>query len=99
MSNTIQSIGIIIAALSALYAGYNKVLAKSSIKQATATPNGCLILSIGLVIIGLNMSINQTSTEDTIGGLIFTIAGVALAIPAKMWQKEVLNKLKKANKL
>lgn len=96
MSNTIQSIGIIIAALSALYAGYNKVLAKSSIKQATATPNGCLILSIGLVIIGLNMSINQTNTEDTIGGLIFTIAGVALAIPAKMWQRETLNKLKKS---
>lgn len=92
MSNTIQSIGIIIASLSALYAGYNKVLAKSSIKQATATPNGCLILSIGLVIIGLNMSINQTSTEDTIGGLIFTIAGVALAISAKMWQREVLKK-------
>lgn len=92
MSNTIQSIGIIIAALSALYAGYNKVLAKSSIKQATATPNGCLILSIGLVIIGLNMSISQTSTEDTIGGLIFTIAGVALAISAKMWQREVLKK-------
>ena len=99
MSNIIQSIGIIIVALSVLYTGYNKVLAKSSIKQATATPNGCLILSIGLVIIGLNMSINQTSTEDTIGGLIFTIAGVALAISPKMWQREVLNKLKKANKL
>ena len=96
MSNIIQTIGIIIVALSALYTAYNKVLAKSSIKQATATPNGCLILSIGLVIIGLNMSINQTSTEDTIDGLIFTIAGVALAISAKMWQREVLNKLKKS---
>ena len=99
MSNIIQTIGIIIAALSALYTGYNKVLAKSSIKQATATPNGCLILSIGLVIIGLNMITNQASTEDTIGGLIFTIAGVALAIPAKMWKREVLSELKKANKL
>lgn len=99
MSNIIQTIGIIIVALSVLYTSYNKVLAKSSVKQATATPNGCLILSIGLVIIGLNMSINQTSTEDTIGGLIFTITGVALAISAKMWQKDVLNKLKKANKL
>ena len=99
MSNIIQTIGIIIVALSALYTSYNKVLAKSSIKQATATPNGCLILSIGLVIIGLNMITNRASTEDTFGGLIFTIAGVALAISAKMWQREVLNKLKKANKL
>lgn len=99
MSNIIQSIGIIIAALSVLDTGYNKVLAKSSIKQATATPNGCLILSIGLVIIGLNMITNRASTEDAFGGLIFTIAGVALAISAKMWQREVLNKLKKTNKL
>ena len=92
MSNIIQAIGILIAAFSVLYTGYNKVLAKSSIKQTTATPNGCLILSIGLVIIGLNMSINQTSTEDTFSGLIFTIAGVALAISAKMWRTNVLRK-------
>lgn len=93
MSNIIQAIGIIIAALSVLYTAYNKVLAKNSIKQATATPNGILILSIGLVIIGLSLIINQASTENTIGGIVFAIAGIALAISATMWRKNVLNQI------
>ena len=99
MSNIIQAIGMIVAAFSVIYTAYNKVLTKSSIKQATAIPNGILILNIGLVIIGLNLIINQTSTEDTIGGIVFAIAGVALAISATMWRKDVINKLKKSNKI
>lgn len=94
MSNIIQAIGIIVSALSVLYTAYNKVLAKNSIKQATAKPNGILILSIGLVIIGLSLIINQASTEDTIGGIAFTIAGVALEISATTWRKDVLSELK-----
>lgn len=90
MSNIIQAIGMIVAAFSVIYTAYNKVLAKSSIKQATAIPNGILILNIGLVIIGLNLIINQASTEDTIGGIVFAIGGVALAISATMWRKDVL---------
>ena len=90
MSNIIQAIGMIVAAFSVLYTVYNKVLAKKSIKQATATPNGILILSVGFVIIGLNLIINQTNTEDTIGGIVFAIGGVALAISATMWRKEIL---------
>ena len=90
MSNIIQVIGMIIAAFSVVYTAYNKVLAKSSIKQATATPNGIFILNIGLVIIGLSLIINQASTEDTIGGIVFAIGGVALAISATMWRKDVL---------
>ena len=92
MSNIIQAIGILIATFSVLYTTYNKVLAKSSIKQATATPTGALILSIGLVIIGFNLIISQNTTKDTIGGIVFVIAGVALAIPAKMWRMDVLKK-------
>lgn len=99
MSNIIQAIGIIIASFSVVYTAYDKILTKSSIKQATATPNGILILSIGFVIIGLNLIINQASTEDTIGGIVFAIGGVALAISATMWRKEVINKLKESNKL
>ena len=99
MSNIIQAIGMIVAAFSVIYAAYNKVLTKNSIKQATATPNGILILSIGLVIIGLSLIINQASTESTIGGIAFAIAGVALAISAKMWRNDVLNQIKsKKNK-
>ena len=90
MSNIIQVIGMIIAAFSVVYTAYNKVLAKSSIKQATATPNGIFILNIGLVIIGLSLIINQASTEDTIGGIVLAIGGVALAISATMWKKDVL---------
>lgn len=93
MSNIIQSIGMIVAALSVVYTAYNKVLTKSSIKQATAIPNGILILNIGLIIIGLNLIINQASTEDTIGGIVFAIGGVALAISATMWRKDVLNQI------
>ena len=89
MSNIIQAIGMIVAAFSVIYTAYNKVLTKSSIKQATAIPNGILILNIGLVIIGLNLIINQYSTEDTIGGIIFA-GGVALAISATIWRKDVL---------
>ena len=92
MSNIIQAIGIFTAASSVLYTAYNKVLAKSSIKQATATPTSALILSIGLVIIGFNLIISQNTTKDTIGGIVFVIAGVALAIPAKMWRMDVLKK-------
>ena len=99
MSNIIQAIGMIVAAFSVIYTAYNKVLTKSSIKQATAIPNGILILNIGLVIIGLNLIINQVSTEDTIGGIVFAIGGVALAISATMWRKDVLNQIKsKRNK-
>lgn len=99
MSNIIQAIGIIVAALSVLYTTYNKVLAKNSIKQATATPNGILILSIGFIIIGLNLIINQASTEDTIGGIVFTIAGIALSISTIMWRKDIINQIKsKRNK-
>lgn len=90
MSNIIQAIGMIVAAFSVIYTAYNKVLTKSSIKQATATPNGIRILSIGFVIIGLNLIINQASTEDTIGGIVFAIGGVALAISATMWRKNIL---------
>ena len=90
MSNIIQAIGIIIAAFSVVYTAYNKVLTKSSIKQATAIPNGILILSIGFIIIGLNLIINQSSTEDTIGGIVFAIGGVALAISSTMWRKDIL---------
>ena len=90
---------MIVAAFSVIYAAYNKVLTKNSIKQATATPNGILILSIGLVIIGLSLIINQASTESTIGGIAFAIAGVALAISAKMWRNDVINQIKsKKNK-
>ena len=99
MSNIIQTIGMIVAALSVLYTAYNKVLEKNSTKQAKATPNGILILSIGLVIIGLSLIINQANTENTIGGIVFDIAGVALAISATMWRKDVINKLKKSNKI
>lgn len=99
MSNIIQAIGMIVAAFSVIYAAYNKVLTKNFIKQATATPNGILILSIGFIIIGLSLIINQASTEDTIGGIVFAIAGVALAISATMWRKDVINKLKKSNKI
>lgn len=99
MSNIIQAIGIIIAAFSVVYTTYNKVLTKISIKQTTATPNGILILSIGFVIIGLNLTINQASTENTIVGIVFAIAGVALAISTIMWRKDVLNQIKsKRNK-
>ena len=90
MSNIIQVIGMIVAASGAIYTAYNKMLSQSSIKQATATPNGIFILSIGLVIIGLSLIINQASTEDTIGGIVFAIGGVALAISATMWKKDVL---------
>lgn len=92
MSNIIQAIGILTAASSVLYTAYSKVLAKSSIKQATATPTGALILSIGLVIIGFNLIISQNTTKDTIGGIVFAIAGIALAISAKMWRTDVLKK-------
>lgn len=99
MSNIIQAIGMSVAALSVLYTAYNKVLAKSSIKQATAIPNGIFILNIGIVIIGLSLIINQASTKSTIGGIAFAIAGVALAISATMWRKDVLNQIKsKRNK-
>lgn len=99
MSNIIQAIGIIVAALSVLYTAYNKILTKSSIKQATATPNGILILNIGIVIIGLSLIINQASTKSTIGGIAFAIAGVILAISANMWRNDVLNQIKsKKNK-
>ena len=99
MSNIIQAIGMIVAAFSVVYTTYNKVLAKSSIKQAKATPNGILILSIGFIIIGLNLILNQASTENTIGGIVFAIAGIALAISATMWRKDVLNQIKsKRNK-
>ena len=99
MSNIIQAIGIIVATLSVLYTVYNKILTKNAIKQATATPNGIFILSISLVIIGLSLIINQASTKSTIGGIAFAIAGVALAISATMWRKDVLNQIKsKRNK-
>lgn len=45
---------------------------------------GIFIINIGIVIIGLSLIINQASTEDTIGGIVFAIAGVALAISATM---------------
>lgn len=90
---------MIIAAFSVVYTAYNKVLAKSSIKQATATPNGIFILNIGIVIIGLSLIINQASTESTIGGIAFAIAGVALAISATKWRNDVINKLKKSNEI
>lgn len=90
MSNIIQVIGMIIAAFSVVYTAYNKVLAKSSIKQATATPNGILILSISLVIIGLSLIINQASTESTIGGIVFAVTGAALTTSATMWRKDIL---------
>ena len=99
MSNIIQAIGMIVAAFSVIYTAYNKVLTKNSIKQATATPNGIFILNIGIVIIGLSLIINQDSTESTIGGIAFAIAGVALAISATKWRKDVINKLKKSNKI
>ena len=90
MSNIIQAIGMIVAAFSVVYTAYNKVLTKNAIKQSTATPNGILILNIGLVIIGLSLIINQASTKSTIGGIAFAIGGVALAISATMWKKDVL---------
>lgn len=92
MSNAIQVIGMIVAVFSVLYTTYNKVLAKSSIKQATATPTGALILSIGIVIIGFSLIISQTTTKNTIDGIVFVITGVALAISAKMWRTNVLRK-------
>ena len=98
MSNIIQAIGMIVAAFSVIYTAYNKVLTKNSIKQATATPNGIFILNTGIVIIGLSLIINQASTKSTIGGIAFAIAGVALAISATKWRKDVINKLKKSNK-
>lgn len=98
MSNIIQAIGMIVAAFSVIYTAYNKVLAKNSIKQATAIPNGILILNIGIVIIGLSLIINQASTKDTIGGIAFAIAGVALAISATTWRKDVLNQIKSKRK-
>lgn len=90
MSNIIQAIGMIVAASGTIYTAYNKMLSKSSIKQTTATPNSIFILSIGLVIIGLNLIINQASTEDTIGGIVFAIAGIALTTSATMWKKDAL---------
>ena len=92
MSNIIQAIGILTAAFSVLYTSYNKVLAKSSIKQATATPTGALILSIGIVIIGFSLIISQTTTKDIVAGIVFVITGVALAISAKMWRTDILKK-------
>lgn len=89
MSNIIQAIGMIIAAFSVIYTAYNKVLTKNSIKQAKATPNGILILSIGLVIIGLSLITNQANTENTIGGIVFAIAGIALTISVTMWRKDI----------
>ena len=93
MSNIIQAIGLIVAAFSIIYAIYNKFLTKSSIKQATAIPNGILILDIGIVIIGLSLIINQASTKSTIGGIALVIAGVLLAISATTWRKDVLNQV------
>lgn len=80
---------MIIAAFSVIYTAYNKVLTKNSIKQAKATPNGILILSIGLVIIGLSLITNQANTENTIGGIVFAIAGIALTISVTMWRKDI----------
>lgn len=69
--------------------GFTKLL----IKQATAIPNGIFILNIGIVIIGLSLIINQASTKSTIDGIAFAIAGVALAISATTWRKDVLNQI------
>ena len=99
MSNIIQAIGLIVAAFSIIYAIYNKFLTKSSIKQATAIPNGILILDIGIVIIGLSLIINQASTKSTIGGIALAIAWVLLATSATTWRKDVLSELKKSNKI
>lgn len=93
MSNIIQAIGLIVAAFSVIYTAYNKVLTKNSIKQATAIPNGIFIINIGIVIIGLSLIINQASTKSTIGGIVFAITGVALAISATKWRKDVLNQV------
>lgn len=93
MSNIIQAIGLIVAAFSVIYTAYNKVLTKNSIKQATAIPNGIFIINIGIVIIGLSLIINQASTKSTIGGIAFAITGVALAISATKWRKDVLNQV------
>lgn len=98
MSNIIQAIGLIVAAFSVIYTVYNKVLTKSSIKQATAIPNGIFILDIGIVIIGLSLIINQASTKSTIGGIALAIAGVALAISATTWRKDVLNQINSERK-
>lgn len=99
MSNIIQTIGLIVATFSVIYAVYNKVLTKNSIKQATAIPNGIFILDIGIVIIGLSLIINQASTKSTIGGIALAIAGVLLAISATTWRKDVINQIKsKKNK-
>lgn len=93
MSNIIQAIGLIVAAFSVIYTAYNKVLTKNSIKQATAIPNGIFIINIGIVIIGLSLIINQASTKSTIGGIAFAITGVALAISATKWRKDILNQV------
>lgn len=98
MSNIIQAIGLIVAAFSVIYTVYNKVLTKSSIKQATAIPNGIFILNISIVIIGLSLIIKQASTKSTIGGIASAIAGVALAISATTWRKDVLNQINSERK-
>ena len=99
MSNIIQAIGLIVAAFSVIYTAYNKFLTQNAIKQATAIPNGILILDIGIVIIGLSLIINQARTKSTIGGIALAIAGVLLATSATTWRKDVLNQIKsKKNK-
>ena len=99
MSNIIQAIGLIVAASGAIYTAYNKILSQSSIKQATAIPNGTFILDIGIVIIGISLIIDQASTKSTIGGIALAIAGVLLATSATTWRNDVLNQIKsKKNK-